>query len=224
MLRWVSGKLQSHPIELTPSELAYSSCHSSPEVSSQQWEAQDSGRGSSPGSSRFATPGSGGNGDGYRPGGGGAGAAAAPAMPRRHLRYSGAGELGGGSSCGSEGSCSVSPQSACEPSCRDSGHIVAVVAAAPQAPDSDAASSPAGSSSSTVVLGGEDSPGAAAGHGLAAEGSLGAAEGSGVAAEDSSSNYQTPRSCSPCASSPAAAAAGAACSWRAGRASSVGSC
>lgn len=219
MLRWVSGKLQSHPIELTPSELAYSSCHSSPEVSPQQWQPQGSGRGSSPGSSRFATPGSGGDSDRRRLGSGSARAAvaaAAPAMPRRHLRYNDAGEAGAGSSCGSEGSCSVSAGSVGEPACRDSGHFMAAAAAAPQGPDDDAASSPAGSSSSTVVLEGEDSLGATGGH-------LVKAEGSGMTAEDSLSNYQTPRSCSPCSSSPSAAPGGA-CSWRAGHASSVGPC
>lgn len=219
MLRWVSGKLQSHPIELTPSELAYSSCHSSPEVSPHQWELQGSGRGSSPGSSRFATPGSGGGGGGdWRRSRSGnpavVAAAAAAGMPRRHLCYGGAGEPGGGSSCGSEGSCSVSPGSAGAPSGHDSGHLMATAAtAAPQAGGGEAAGSPAGSSSSTVVLAGEDSLGPAEG-----------SQGSGVATEDSSmSNYQTPRSCSPCSTS-SAAAPGAGCSWRGGRASSVGSC
>lgn len=208
MLRWVSGKLQSHPIELTPSELGYGSCHSSPEVSPQQWQPQGSGCSSSLGSSRFATPasqGSGSGGSGQAGGGGKAAAAAAESnalggMPRRHLRYSDACNPGGGSSCGSKGSCSAPAQPAASPGSPDGGHLLPSRAASPGSPDSgcllpscaapqppgSAPGSPAGSSS-TVAL---------------------------VAGEDSSGDYQTPRSCSPCAASPAAAA-DAACAWHA---------
>lgn len=191
VLRWVSGRLQSHPIELTPSEAGYTSCSSSPAGSPQ---VQASSR-SSPAVSRYQTPGS----------GAGAEAASAPAaagaapggMPRRHLRYASE-EEDRASSCGSQGSCTVESEQpahswpgpagarrsldgsgggwggpAAPP---DAGHLVLPAWQALLAEDGSAPGSPASSSASTLPL-----------------------EEAELEAEESS-DYQTPPCCSPAAS------------------------
>ena len=180
-LRWVSDKLVSHPIELTPSDRGYSSCSPSPAASPQEVGS------SSPSASRFFTPGSGdeaAGGAGARATAVAAGQGTAAAIGaasdatvcggdkrlRRHLRYTSEeeeeeeGEMDCDASCGSESSCTAQPGAvprsgtavapAAERLSMDRGHLVGLL---PQG--GSAAGSPARSSGgSTVDLAAEGSP------------------------------------------------------------------
>lgn len=221
-LTWMSGRLRSHPIELSPSERAsYGSCSSTRESSPLQLEPAGGSR-DSPSDSRFVTPGSAGSASSTSSGCSGgllavaAGTAAQAGLPRRHLRYSSTEEeeaaagRGCGSSCGSQGSVSLGAAGAAPASAgssgrssrcsdggagaaEDHGHLLAS-----SSPSSQRPAEPALPSSPF------DQPASSSGSGTGAAAQE-ADSAAGVAAEDSSADYQTPRCCSPEVSAEAAA-------------------